>query len=195
MFPDILQRPFRCLLLSPLLLLNSMMTQALPDDWQQEMTVMSDRAELDRKTGIVIYQGHVVLVQGTLRIDADRLTVYRSGNLLERAIAEGEPAHYQQQVTAGKPLTKAEGLRIDYLAGAREITLTGNARLEQDGNLFSGEKIQYDMTKETVSASGGAPAAGTVDEPPSRIKMVIQPQTAAPADNSAPAAGQAQERP
>lgn len=167
-----------------LLLCCTSVTSALPDDWQQEMTILSDHAELDRKAGVVIYQGNVVLTQGTMRIESERLLIIRSGNALEKAIAEGtakQPARYQQQINPGKPLTKAHGQRIDYFAQLREITIQGNARLEQDGNLFSGERILYDMTKETVSASGGTStsAQGGNENDKQRIKVVIQPQAPA----------------
>jgi lipopolysaccharide export system protein LptA len=147
---------------------------ALPDDWQQEMIILSDRAEVDRKANTVIYEGNVILTQGTLRIESERLMILRSGNTLEKAIAEGhngQPARYQQQVTAGKPITRAHGDRIDYFAARRQLTLTGNSQLEQDGNVFSGEHIVYDMDKETIKADGGTSGDR-------RIKVIIQPQQA-----------------
>ncbi|AHK17250.1 lipopolysaccharide transport periplasmic protein LptA [Thalassolituus oleivorans] len=164
----------------------SQLALALPDDWQQEITILSDRAEIDRKAGTVIYEGNVILTQGTLRIESDRLMILRSGNTLEKAVAEGnngKPARYQQQVTAGKPMTRAHGDRIDYFAARRQVTLTGDSQLEQDGNLFSGEHIVYDMDKETVKADGGTrsdsqatPDSGTSGD--RRIKVIIQPQQA-----------------
>ncbi|WP_286717043.1 lipopolysaccharide transport periplasmic protein LptA [Thalassolituus sp. UBA2009] len=166
---------------------------ALPDDWQQEMVILSDHAELDRKAGVVIYEGNVILTQGTLRIESERLLIIRTDNTLEKAVAEGtakKPARYQQQINPGKPLTKAHGQRIDYFARQREVNIQGNAQLQQDGNLFSGERILYDMTKETVSASGGTSTSGQTGGTgeKQRIKVVIQPQAPAePAtDNSKP---------
>ncbi|MCB2388362.1 lipopolysaccharide transport periplasmic protein LptA [Thalassolituus alkanivorans] len=166
---------------------------ALPDDWQQEMVILSDHAELDRKAGVVIYEGNVILTQGTLRIESERLLIIRTDNTLEKAVAEGtakKPARYQQQINPGKPLTKAHGQRIDYFARQREVNIQGNAQLQQDGNLFSGERILYDMTKETVSASGGTSTSGQTggNGEKQRIKVVIQPQAPAESatDNSKP---------
>ncbi|TVV39495.1 lipopolysaccharide transport periplasmic protein LptA [Thalassolituus sp. C2-1] len=166
---------------------------ALPDDWQQEMVILSDHAELDRKAGVVIYEGNVILTQGTLRIESERLLIIRTDSTLEKAVAEGtakKPARYQQQINPGKPLTKAHGQRIDYFARQREVNIQGNAQLQQDGNLFSGERILYDMTKETVSASGGTSTSGQTggNGEKQRIKVVIQPQAPAESatDNSKP---------
>lgn len=182
--------------LGSLLLLVSTVSQALPDDWQQEMTIVSDRAEIDRKTGIVVYEGNVILTQGTLKIEASRLTLIRNDDKLEKAVAEGQPARYQQQMAADKPLTRAQGKRIDYFATQREVRVKGSARLEQEGNLFTGDLLTYDMTAETVSASGGQPAtssseasSGDGETSPGRIRMVIQPQSSS---DDAEKAGEAQ---
>ena len=178
----------------PLLgLLLTAAAHALPEDTKQEMVILSDRAEIDRKTGIVIYEGHVVLTQGTLRIESDRLTIIRNGNTLEKAIAEGEPARYQQQVTADKPLTRASGKRIDYLAAERQVTVKGNAQLEQEGNLFSGDRLLYDINEETVTGSGARNSGSNNSNGDNRIRMVIQPQNAEAEAEAPPAANAEQE--
>lgn len=152
---------------------------SLPDDWQKAMTILSDTAEIDRRAGTVIYEGNVVLTQGTLKIEADRLLVLRDGDSLEKAVAEGEPAHYEQQIEVGKPITTAHGNRIDYYTIERRITLRGEAELQQDGNLFSGDLITYDMISETVKASGNKINTETIGDSETtsdgRIKVVIQP--------------------
>ena len=163
--------------LAALLLLTSALVatvEALPEDWQQEMIIQSDRAELDRKTGMVVYEGDVVLTQGTLKIESERLVL----KILEQAIAEGQPARYQQQVSSNKPVTQATANRIDFYATRKEIAFKGNAELRQENNLFSGELIRYDIEQETVTASGSdTPADGTAEsEDKQRIRVIIQPQ-------------------
>ena len=152
-------------------------TVALPDDWQKEMTILSDSAEIDRRAGTVVYEGNVILTQGTLKIEADRLMSLRNGDTLEKAVAEGDRARYQQQIEVGKPLTTALGNRIDYYTSERRIIITGDAELEQEGNIFSGERITYDMATETVRADGTTAESSTdsTDEDSGRIKVVIQP--------------------
>ncbi|MEE3190335.1 MAG: LptA/OstA family protein, partial [Pseudomonadota bacterium] len=76
-----------------------------------------------------------------------------------------------------KPLTTALGNRIDYYTSERRIIITGDAELEQEGNIFSGERITYDMATETVRADGTTAESSTdsTDEDSGRIKVVIQP--------------------
>lgn len=160
-------------------LIAPLTAMSLPDDWQKAMTILSDTAEIDRRAGTVIYEGNVVLTQGTLKIEAERLLVLRDGDSLEKAVAEGSPAYYEQQIEAGKPVTTAHGNRIDYYTIERRITLRGDAELQQDGNLFSGDQITYDMISETVKASGNqvtSDAIGTSETTSDgRIRVVIQP--------------------
>jgi len=166
---------FSMLLMILISTISSVSVQALPEDAQQEMTILSDSAELDRKAGIVIYKGNVVLTQGTLKIESDRLMILRNGNVLEKAVAEGKPAKYQQQISADQQLTHAHGNRIDYFAARKEVQITGDARMEQEGNEFSGEKITYDITNEKVVAKSSA-VTGSAEKTPQRIKVVIQPE-------------------
>ncbi|WP_221797568.1 lipopolysaccharide transport periplasmic protein LptA [Oceanobacter mangrovi] len=168
------------LYVTALMALLSSSLQALPQDWQQEMVIQSDRAELDRKTGMVVYEGDVVLTQGTLKIESERLVLMLDGKNLQQAIAEGAPARYEQQVSADKPVTHATAKRIDYFARDRQITFKGDAELRQESNLFSGELIRYDITRETVTASGGDEAGSnntsSTSDDKQRIRVVIQPQ-------------------
>lgn len=154
--------------------------QALPEDAQQEMIILSDSAELDRKAGIVIYKGNVVLTQGTLKIESDQLMIIRNGDVLEQAVAEGRPARYQQQINAEQGLTHAQGNRIDYFAVRKEVQITGNGHMQQEGNEFSGEKITYDIANEKVLAKATQTHRGADAEPPQRIKVVIQPEQEQP---------------
>ncbi|HCM06268.1 MAG TPA: lipopolysaccharide transport periplasmic protein LptA [Oceanospirillales bacterium] len=160
-------------------------TMALDSDATQEITIHSDSAQFDRKTGTAIYTGQVVLEQGTLKITADQITLHSNEEKkLTQAIALGQPAHFQQQMEDDKGLTKAQGGNITYLTLDKNITLLDNATLEQEDNVFTGETIIYNMLDETVSAKGGtqtelAPKSDS-EIKPSRVKMIIQPASTEP---------------
>lgn len=160
--------------LNSLLLLSCMFytlsSSALPEDFDKEVVINSDRAHLDRQSGQVTYSGNVVLTQGTLRIESETLTVIRKDEVFEKAIAEGEQALYQQQIQANDPLTRALANRIEYIATQQQALLIGDAKLLQANNELTGERIVYDMTTEVVTAGNSD------QDKPSRIKVVIQPQ-------------------
>lgn len=157
-----------------LLLMISPLASALPEDWQQALEIESDTAELDRKSGVVVYRGNVQLQQGTLSIEADSILLIFNGDVLEQVVAEGQPAHYRQQVVIDKPVMKAHAKRIEYLAAKRELRFRGNAQLTQENNEFSGELIRYDVVSETVYATGKDTGSRNKDSD-QRIKVIIKP--------------------
>ena len=167
------------------MLITSNIALALESDAHSEITIESDRAEFDRKAGTAVYIGNVVLVQGTLLIKADRITLYSDENQqLHKAVAIGQPAHFQQQMEENKGLTKAEGQTITYLTQDETVTLLTDAILEQEGNSFNGDQIIYDIVNENIKAKGGTEiqVSPTEKQPKSRIKMIIQP--AQPVENT-----------
>lgn len=168
------------LLLASLLTLPAL---ALESDAAEEITIKSDRAELDRKAGTAIYIGDVILEQGTLKITADRITLFSNEQReLTKAVAIGLPAHFQQQMEEEKGLTQAQGKTITYLTPKKHVTLLGDATLKQEGSVFTGETIIYDIFSENVSAKGETQTELNPDseQKPSRVKMIIQPETAEP---------------
>lgn len=158
--------------------LYAMNANSLESDANAEITIQSDRAEFDRKTGTAIYAGNVIFEQGSLLINADLITLYSDQDQrLNKAIAEGEPAHFQQLMEGDKGLTKAKGHNITYLTQEKNISLLKDAELKQEGNSFSGNHIIYNIANESVSAKGQTETETTPegDQPSGRIKMIIQP--------------------
>jgi len=47
-------------------------SQPIPDDRSQPIQLEASRGQLDQKTGISVYEGNVVITQGSMRLAADR---------------------------------------------------------------------------------------------------------------------------
>ncbi len=156
-------------LFSLLLMLGSSHSSfALPEDSQQEIRIASDSAFMDKIQGQLVYSGNVEMIQGTLNIQADRITLIRNDDGLQKVIAEGKPARYEQTIIANEGTTQAYGDTIIFHTANEELTLLKNAGLEKQGNVFAGEKIVYLMKEQRIKADSQAS-----DE---RIHMVIQPK-------------------
>ncbi len=80
-----------------LLLTGAGWVNALPDDRDQPIHITADQALRDEKKGMTVYSGNVHMSQGSLRISADKITIFHSTEELDRVIAEGSPATLQQQ--------------------------------------------------------------------------------------------------
>lgn len=154
-----------------LLLLCSIPAQALPDDRQQSITIESDSAERNNKSGLTEYLGNVIIRQGSVLIDADRVTIHYKDNKVSRIISRGTPASYQQQPQAQGAMVIARGEVIEYMLASDQIKLKNNASLSRNGTLIKGERITYDLKNETWKAKGGDRANQK------RIQLVIPPST------------------
>jgi len=141
---------------------------ALPDDGTKEINIASDTAFLDKLAGQVTYTGNVKMQQGSLKINADKITISRGDDGLEKVIAHGQPAQYEQLINLQDGKTQAYGDTIIYHTLAQELTLLKNAGLEKEGNVFAGDKIVYLIKEQRVKAES--------PEPQDRIRMVIQPK-------------------
>ena len=70
------------------------------------------------------------------------MTVYTSGDHIEKAILTGNPATFLQRPDGQDVDQHAEAQRMEYQAGAGLMILTGEARVWQtDGKEFRSEKI------------------------------------------------------
>lgn len=153
------------------LLLSSFKAFALPEDQDQPIYVSADRATMNEITGIAVYTGDVEIRQGTMILIGARVEMHRDAQgSISRIIATGSPAQFQQQASANQPLTRAYGLRMDYSVAAQTVTITEQARVTQDADEFTGDRIVYDMSKSVVDAFRSEAQGGQ------RVQMVIQPK-------------------
>ena len=143
-------------------------SHALPSDASQPIKLSADKATYSERTGITSYSGTVVITQGTLKLTADNITVNLSQNRsINSAVATGRPATMQQVVTKEKGLAKGQANKIDYNAMNGIITLTGNAKLTQNGASFAGNVIRYSLKAGDVEATAGGNQRVELVFPPS----------------------------
>lgn len=145
---------------------------ALPEDRSQSIRITADSAVRDERTGETRYEGSVELTQGSLRILADSLTLQHRGNETQLITATGSPASLQQTPTVDDPPVRATADMIEYDQGADTVTLTENARIEQDGATVAGAVINYVLGERRVTATGATEAK---DSGSQRVEMVIPP--------------------
>lgn len=137
---------------------------ALPSDRTQAIHIESDNATRNDKTGITVYTGSVKIKQGTLRITANKVTIYTEGRVVSKIVCLGKPATYQQQPKAEDELMTASAETIEYQLSKETMVLTGDARVDQGGSEIKGPVINYDLKQELMQAGGEG-----------RVQMVIPP--------------------
>jgi len=148
-------------------LLPAAPAMALPEDSQQPIQVTADNARFDERLGEAVYRGKVQIIQGTLEVNGDSLTIKVDGKgQLSTARTVGKPAHYQQKIDPDKGLVTAEAGEILFDNVNGTITLIGNAVLRQDSASFKGPRIVYSTTRKQIEASGS---------PGERVQLVFPP--------------------
>ena len=142
--------------------------QALSTDKDQPISIEADSVDIDDKKGVSIYRGSVKVRQGSIRLEADRVTVYHPGKKADKLVAVGKPVKFRQRPDNSDKDVKGRSLRLEYFATSEELVLIDQARLEQGSQSFAGDRIVYDRRQAVVK--GGAAVGGK-----ERIKIILDP--------------------
>lgn len=145
------------------------LAQALPDDRNQPIHITADKALRDEKKGVTIYSGNVQLVQGTMELEADKLTIFHTSEDANEIIAEGRPAKMRQQPELNKGIVNAHADVIHYYRTEDRVHLQTNARIEQDGAVVAGDSIEYQIAKQLITAESDQTQKGN------KVVVVIPP--------------------
>ncbi len=164
-----------------LLLYLSMQTvAALDGDASQPTFLDADDVEINVTERVRIYRGNVVLIQGSVRLNCDKLVTSLDENqALEEAVCTGDPARFKQ-----RPADQDEDIRLSALKITLDQTndlliLENRATMEQGGSLITGNRAVYNRaTREARITGDQAVQSGDGSEPQdhSRVKTVIQPR-------------------
>lgn len=165
--------------LALMLVVSATFTQALPEDRDQPMRITADKAERDDINGVTIYRGNVILIQGTLRLESDKLTIHHTDEDPSEIIAEGNPAKMQTRPELDKAIVYARGAVITYYKLEERVHLQTDGYVEQDGSVVTGDSIDYFIEKQLVKAEADETREGD------RVVVVIPPSAQKKDDNAA----------
>ncbi|MDP2430507.1 MAG: lipopolysaccharide transport periplasmic protein LptA [Pseudomonadota bacterium] len=168
--------PKTCFLFS-LLLAASLPAWAEKADKDKPVNLESDTARVDDAQKLAIYEGHVVLTQGTLTITADRIDVRQDDRGFASGEATGKPIYFRQKIEGRNEYTEGWANRLEYDGRGEKLKLIGQARLKRGEDDLRGNLITYDSKTEYFQAQG------SISGNPGRVRAVIRPKN----DNAAPA--------
>lgn len=157
----------------------------LKSDADQPIDIEADSAVMDEKEGVAVYQGGVIVTQGSIRIQGDKVTVYTNDeDAFDRALVEGRPARFRQLPDGEEEYIRARARTMEYFATKNLLHLITEAQVTQGGDVFSGARIDYDTERHRVKARGSTTTAGaaTTDAPRQRVRITLQPQKDAGSD-------------
>ena len=137
-------------------LILSQHSLALKSDRDQPADIEADDIEFDFKKGTRIYNNNVLVVQGTLRLKADKLVGIYDGDDLDQATAWGSLARFKQRPDGKQDDVEGWAKKIVVNQKQNTLTLIGKASLKQGPNTARGETIIYNMATDTLKVQGGA---------------------------------------
>ncbi|EEF80989.1 lipopolysaccharide transport periplasmic protein LptA [Methylophaga thiooxydans] len=168
--------PLQTKLITVLLLMLPSLVWALPSDREQPINIEADHAQLDDREGVTQYKGDAILTQGTLRIEGDIITFYYDENKqIEKMVAQGKLATYKQVHKPGEAPVRAKALQMEYFAGRQKIYLIGQGHVWQSGDEFTGNRIEYDIERNVVTANSAPVSVGGEKQEKGRVHIIIQP--------------------
>ena len=150
-------------------------------DRDKPVNIEAARMTYDDLRQVNIFEGSVVLTQGTLTILADRITVRQDPEGFQHGTADKGPdgfAYFRQKREGIDEIVQGWGDRIEYNAKAEKAEMLGRARFKRGDDDVRGNTIVYDGRTEFYSVIGGGALAATPNNPDGRVRAVIQPRTA-----------------
>ena len=143
---------------------------ALSGDSEQPIAVEADSLEVREQDGISIYEGNVLLVQGSLELRSDRMVIhFNDAGELELMEMTGSPARFRQLDDEQLEM-QGQALKINYTESGSLLELSDEARFSHDGDTIESNLIRINTTDNSIQA-------GSSDSD-QRVKMLIQPKQA-----------------
>lgn len=149
---------------------------ALEGDSKEPITLESDSGFFDDKDGVSIYTGDVIIIQGGLRLDADKVVIYMDDKReIQEMIATGNLVKMKQAAEEGKEDLHGKALKVNYNPVSKRLIMTGKAVLWQGSNKTASEYIEYNLNSEVIKA-------GDTKLSDKRVHVTLQPSSEANTD-------------
>ncbi len=178
--PPSTQRLTAKLLTAVCLLVGVASTLALSTDKDQPIEIEADEAELDDLHNVSIYRGNVIVVQGSIYMTGEVMTVYNTEeDKLDYLIMDGNPATYKQLPDNSTVYDQARALRMEYYELKNQVILIGDAWVKQETSTLTGERIEYDTELSKVKAwsSPEGDGGGITTKKKERVRLIIKKRT------------------
>ncbi|EBA16928.1 hypothetical protein RSK20926_08162 [Roseobacter sp. SK209-2-6] len=131
-------------------------------DPSQPVEVTSDALAVNQANGSAEFNGNVVIVQGVMRLSADKvLVIYKTDESGKRGIERLEATGNVLLVSGPDA---AEAQKADYSIDSGTIVLTGNVLLNQGAGTLTSQRLEVNLTTGTAKMAG-------------RVKTILAPSS------------------
>lgn len=146
-------------------------------DRDKPVNLEADRVAIDDAKQTALFEGNVVLTQGTLQIRGTRMEVHQDKEGFKYGTTWGNPAHFRQKREGYDEYIEGWADRIEYDGRAETMQMFTRAQLKRGQDEVRGHTISYDAKTEFFQVAGGGDRAATPNNPEGRVRAVIQPKS------------------
>ena len=177
--------PAGCLAVLVAILMTSqpITVQAEKADREKPLNLEADKVTLDDNQKVSVFEGNVILTQGTTKITAAKITVRQEKDGNQKATAVGKPATFRTKRDGVEEYVDGSADRVEYDSKTDKVELFTNAWLRRDKDEVRGNYVSYEGSTEFYQALGGGTGANN-STTPGRVTVIMQPkpraQTLAP---------------
>lgn len=150
-------------------------------DRSKPVNIEADSVQMDDLQKTSVYQGDVVLQQGTLLVRANKLIAHQDAQGYGSGTAFGSPAYFRQKQDNSDEYLEGWADRIDMDNHKNTVLLTGHAQLKRGADEMHANSMIYNTVTQQFEAKSEPAASG---EPPHRVRTAIFPKTTAPTPGS-----------
>ena len=175
-------------LAAALLVALSIPVHAEKADREKPLNVEADRVSMDDINKVQIFEGNVVLTQGTLQLRTTRLVVTQDADGFQKGIATSGAnglARFKQKRDGSDEYIEGVAERIEHNAREDKTEFFVRAWVRSGLDEVRGQYISYDaLTEKYLVTNGAGESKNATGVPQARVRAIIQPK-----GKNAPAAG------
>ncbi|MDR2925129.1 MAG: lipopolysaccharide transport periplasmic protein LptA [Azoarcus sp.] len=155
-------------------------------DRSQPVDIDADKVTVDDRNKVHVFEGNVVLTQGSMTIKGDKIVVTQDTAGFHNGVATaggGKLVYFRQKRASDGAWIDGEAERIEYNSQHERAKLFNRAQIKNAGDMVRGQYIEYDIAAENylvTDAPGTRPSRSGESPPGNRVHVTIQPKNNKP---------------
>jgi lipopolysaccharide export system protein LptA len=142
-------------------------------DREKQIVVNADHLTADDANKVSVFEGNVVVTQGTMRMTAAKVTVKEDAERHKFYVAQGAPVTFRQKRDNVDEWVEGYALRAEFDDLNDVLRLYDHGKVKSNQNEITGDFISYDMRRELAEVRGAPP--GQTPPVDKRVKVIILP--------------------
>ena len=149
-------------------------------DREKPINLEADRISMDDVKKVQVFEGNVILNQGTLQIRTSKLVVTQDADGFQKGVATGGAnglARFRQKREGKDDYIEGEGERIEHDAREEKTEFFVRAWVKSGQDEVKGHYVSYDaLTEKYLVTNGGGETKSATGAPQARVRAIIQPK-------------------